>query len=348
MEKNELRYIVVKYWLVTISLDLIYLLIGAYGLFLRPYALYSILGFLLLVEFILFFIMLRRLKEMYDGVANLEEAIQHVLYQSQDKKRNDEILVLKDESLERLYDSYYKLVEQLETAVEKEKREKEFLRDIISDISHQLKTPLSSISVFNELMLAGAVTDEKKQRQMLEQSNQQIMRMEWMVLALLKLARIEAGAIQFNKSMWDATYIIQQSKAGVEHMLQERKQYMEIVCEGNEQIYCDGDWLCEALINLMKNASDYSEAGSKITVSVEAQAFFTVVEIRDQGMGILEDKLGHIFQRFYRVNQEVNPNSVGIGLSLAKSIIEGQGGYITVNSVLGEYTSFRITMMKNS
>lgn len=245
-----------------------------------------------------------------------------------------------------LYTNLYKLVSTLKESQLKEQEEKIFLRDIISDISHQLKTPLASLKVFAELLYDGRVTEPGKQRQMLEESRNQISRMEWMALSMLKLARIEAGAIQFEQNEWDLNTIFAQVEEGVTYLTKERNQTIHIECPQNATLICDGDWLVEGIINLVKNASDYSETGTTISLMVETNPMYTRIYVEDEGMGIPEEELPHIFKRFYRVNKEVNPNSVGIGLSLTKSIVEGMGGKISVRSELGKYTRFILTFVR--
>ena len=244
-----------------------------------------------------------------------------------------------------LYTNFYKMVSFLRESREKELSEKIFLRDIISDISHQLKTPLASLNIFVDMLLDDKVTDPDRKRQVLTEAQNQLSRMEWMVLSLLKLARIEAGAIEFQKQSWNMDVICAQAVDGVRYLTDKREQKVVIKCDSDIKLDCDGDWLTEAIINLLKNASDYSENGTEIDLSVEQNDLFTRMYVVDHGMGIPEKELPNIFKRFYRVNQEVNPNSVGIGLSLTKSIVEGMGGRITVKSVVGEYTCFEITFV---
>ena len=244
-----------------------------------------------------------------------------------------------------LYTNFYKMVSFLRESREKELSEKIFLRDIISDISHQLKTPLASLNIFVDMLLDDKVTDPDRKRQVLTEAQNQLSRMEWMVLSLLKLARIEAGAIEFQKQSWNMDVICAQAVDGVRYLTDKREQKVVIKCDSNIKLDCDGDWLTEAIINLLKNASDYSENGTEIDLSVEQNDLFARIYVMDHGMGIPEDELPNIFKRFYRVNQEVNPNSVGIGLSLTKSIVEGMGGRITVKSKIHEYTCFEITFV---
>ena len=126
----------------------------------------------------------------------------------------------------------------------------------------------------------------------------------------------------------------------------DRSQKLTVNCGEEISLSCDGDWLVEAVINLLKNASDYSGNDKSIWVEVEQTKVYTRIYIKDEGPGIPEKEIPNIFKRFYRVNQEVNPNSVGIGLSLTKSIIEGMGGSIRVKSEEGKYTWFVVTFVK--
>lgn len=247
--------------------------------------------------------------------------------------------------LGELYTSLYKLVGALRESKHKEQAEKLFLRDMMSDISHQLKTPLASLTVFVDLLYDDRVEEPEKRREILTESKNQIARMEWMVLSMLKLARIEAGAISFESTCYNLKPLLCRAAEGVTYLTRERCQNITVNCADDITLICDGDWLVEAIINLLKNASDYSPEKADIEIEAEKTAMYTRIYVRDNGMGIPEEALPHIFRRFYRVNKEVNPNSVGIGLPLTKSIVEGMGGSIAVRSRLGEYTHFIITFV---
>nr|WP_255669755.1 HAMP domain-containing sensor histidine kinase [Coprococcus hominis (ex Arizal et al. 2022)] len=215
----------------------------------------------------------------------------------------------------------------------------------MSDISHQLKTPLASLTVFLDLLYDGRVPDVDKQKQMLLESKNQVSRMEWMVLSMLKLARIEAGAIQFEKHPCSLYAIVAQAKESVAYLTEKRGQQIDVQIDEKQMLVCDGDWLTEAIINLLKNASDYSGEQTTIHIWTEDNPMYTRIYVKDEGCGIAESELKNIFKRFYRINKEVNPNSVGIGLSLTKSIVEGVGGKISVRSELGCYTQFILTFV---
>lgn len=251
----------------------------------------------------------------------------------------------KQGELGELYTNLYKLVQALKESNRKEQQEKIFLRDIMSDISHQLKTPLASLTVFLDLLYDERVPDADKQKQMLLESKNQVSRMEWMVLSMLKLARIEAGAIQFEKQPCSLYAIVAQAKESVAYLTEKRGQHIDVQIDEKQMLVCDGDWLTEAIINLLKNASDYSGDQTTIHIWTEDNPMYTRIYVKDEGCGIAESELKNIFKRFYRINKEVNPNSVGIGLSLTKSIVEGMDGKISVRSEVGSYTQFILTFV---
>ncbi|MDD6069854.1 MAG: HAMP domain-containing sensor histidine kinase [Clostridiales bacterium] len=301
-----------------------------------------ILAICLIYSVMMYILAYHMLNHAYDEMENISQRMINVV-EGNDKTQEEEY---KQGTIGILYTNFYKMVRSLKESKLKEQEEKVFLRDIISDISHQLKTPLASLNVFLDLLVEEKVSDPLKQKQMLEESKNQLSRMEWMVLSMLKLARIEAGAIQFEKKKTNLSTLLLQAAEGIQYLTEERKQKLFVECKENVELICDGDWLIEAVINLLKNASDYSEMGKRIWLEVEENKLYTRIYVKDEGMGIPETELPNIFTRFYRVHQEVNPNSVGIGLALTKSIVEGMGGNITVRSEEGKYTWFIITFVK--
>lgn len=228
-------------------------------------------------------------------------------------------------------------------------QERIYLKNTISDISHQLKTPLASMKLFIEL-LAGQEVPEKQRQQLLLEAGNQVERMEWLILALLKQARIEAGAVTFEKKECEMKLILDTAVSAVSYLTEPKGQRVKVELaaqEGSELLFRgDGPWLTEVLVNLLKNASDYSEEHSEILVRAEENDLYVRVSVTDYGKGIPQEAMAHIFDRFYRVDKSVNPNSVGIGLSLAKTIVEGMDGQISVRSREGEYTCFRVTFFK--
>lgn len=290
---------------------------------------------------ILFLAGYREVDRVYKEIEKISEEMLQVVEGTDDLLEEE----YKQGTLGILYTNFYKMVTFLKESKERELAEKIFLRDIMSDISYQLKTPLASLNVFMDLLSDEAFVDEEKRRQVLTESKNQLSRMEWMVLSLLKLARIEAGAIQFDRKECNLKLLLLQARDSVTFLTESREQELRVICKDDRKLVCDGEWLVEAIINLLKNASDYSPEKTEITIEAEQNPVFTRIYVKDHGMGIAEKDLGNIFKRFYRVHHDVNPNSVGIGLSLTKSIVEGMGGKITVRSEEGAYTWFIITFV---
>ncbi|MBQ9983057.1 MAG: HAMP domain-containing histidine kinase [Lachnospiraceae bacterium] len=291
---------------------------------------------------VIYIITYRRLNHVYTEVETISEMMSEMMEGKEELPEEQ----YKEGAVGVLYTNFYKVVGILQENRNRELNEKIFLRDIISDISHQLKTPLASLNVFVDLLLEDKIADEAKRKQILSEAANQLSRMEWMVLSMLKLARIEAGAIQFDKKKVSLKPILMQAAEGVQFLVQKRNQTLLVDCDEDVMMLCDGEWLTEALINLLKNASDYSGEGKRIWIGVEHTNVYTRIYVKDEGVGIAESELPNIFKRFYRVHQEVNPNSVGIGLSLTKSIIEGMDGMIRVQSEEGAYTWFVLTFVK--
>lgn len=291
---------------------------------------------------IIYFVTYKSLNQVYSEVENISEMMSEMM-EGKDELTEEQYM---EGAVGVLYSNFYKLIGILKESRNREKNEKIFLRDIISDISHQLKTPLASLNVFVDLLLEDKVQDDAQRKQILREAENQLTRMEWMVLSMLKLARIEAGAIQFEKKKVPLQPLLMQAVEGVQFLVNKREQSLQVICDENVEMLCDGDWLTEAIINLLKNASDYSGKGKRIWIEVEAANVYTRIYVKDEGVGIPEEEIPNIFKRFYRVHREVNPNSVGIGLSLTKSIVEGMGGSIRVNSKEGEYTWFVLTFVK--
>lgn len=239
------------------------------------------------------------------------------------------------------WEAYEKMVTAIAQSKEDEEKEKIFLQDLIADISHQLKTPLSTLTIYQDLLDNIALTDEER-KDMLAKMGAQLTRMEWLVLNLLKLARLEAGSIRFEPEKQNLKRTLQLAIENVQVLREAKRQHIKLRCDDNMELMHDREWMVEALTNILKNATEYAPEGSTIDVWAEQSSVLTEIHIKDYGVGISGDDIHKVFKRFYRAKSKVNENSIGIGLSLSKGIINGQGGEIYVESVLGEYTCFTI------
>lgn len=243
--------------------------------------------------------------------------------------------------ISEFYFAYTKMVTAIKQSRDKELKEKEFLQDLIADISHQLKTPLATLTIYQDLLCNPNVSNDKKQ-DMLNVMGQQLSRMEWLILSLLKLARLESGAIEFIIKKQHLLPTIQLAVQNISMLSQAKNQTVNVICDEALILNHDRDWLAEALTNILKNATEYAPKDSTIDVTVESTPVMTMIHVKDYGMGIEPEAQSKIFKRFYRAKSEVNENSIGIGLSLSKGIVEGQNGDITVSSQIGKWTCFTV------
>lgn len=242
----------------------------------------------------------------------------------------------------RLYNKVEQLALSLQAKSETERRAREFLRDMISDISHQLKTPLAALTMYMEIMAQEADREETVRR-FTEKSMRSLERMEQLILSLLKMARLDTGNIVFEKRQCYAEELV--SQAVMELSERAAREGKTILREGSpeEQVCCDPVWTKEALGNLVKNALDHTGTGGTIRIVWQRSPALMRLAVKDDGCGILPEDIHHIFKRFYRSRQEDDRQGVGLGLSLAKRIVEEQGGSLSVESRPGEGSVFRIS-----
>ncbi|NFF61611.1 HAMP domain-containing histidine kinase [Clostridium botulinum] len=242
-------------------------------------------------------------------------------------------------------DKFNLMIDRIENYIEQLKKEKIFKKNIIEDISHQLKTPLASIMMFNEI-ISDDKTADKDKNYFLKLSYEQLKRMEWLIINLLKLGRLESGAVEFNMKNTPLYVTINKS---ISYLVEKAKQKnVKIIKNVNENInlYHDSDWTSEAILNIVKNAIEHTASKGKIEIYAEETPLCISLYIKDNGEGIPKNIIGRIFDRFYKSENTVNPTSIGIGLSMSKAVIEEQMGSIYVESKVGEGTKFTITFLK--
>ncbi|AOC91316.1 Sensor protein DivL [Bacillus amyloliquefaciens] len=218
------------------------------------------------------------------------------------------------------------------------------LTDAISDISHQLKTPLTSMMVMADLLSDPDLSDEKR-TEFTRNIRIQLERIDWLVSSLLKLSKIDAKTVQFKKEQIKAENLIQKALEPVLIPMDIKEQTVSI--KGEEMVTFRGDlnWTAEAIINILKNCVEHTHEGGKISISFAENALFTEIIIADNGRGILKEDIPYIFKRFYKGKNALD-GSIGIGLSMAYSIITSQNGVIDVTSDSEKGTKFRIKFYK--
>lgn len=220
------------------------------------------------------------------------------------------------------------------------------LTDAISDISHQLKTPLTSMMVMSDL-LSDAELPAAKRMEFTHNIRIQLERIEWLVSSLLKLSKIDAGTVPFKKDRIEVKRLIQKALEPVLIPMDIKEQSISIEGEDTVSFIGDLNWTTEALINILKNSVEHTREGGEITVTFEENALFTEIVIADNGKGIAKEDIPYIFKRFYK-GKNASEGSIGIGLAMAHSIITSQNGHIEVRSEREKGTQFRIKFYKGT
>lgn len=275
-------------------------------------------------------------KTMNDAIAQIREYIAG--------NRNARIECDDEGDLYRLFHEVNSLVTILNAHAENEGRAKTFMKDTISDISHQLKTPLAALNIYNGLMQQ-EVNDSPELKEFTSLSEQELDRIENLVQNLLKITKLDAGTITLEKQPQNVADMMGYIERHFAYQAQQQEK--TLILSGNEEVtlVCDQTWLIEAISNIVKNAFDHTKAGATIRLTWRAFASMVQITVSDNGSGIHPEDLPHIFKRFYRSRFSKDTQGIGLGLPLAKAIIEDHNGTIEVNSTLGAGTTFTINFL---
>lgn len=236
------------------------------------------------------------------------------------------------------------LAEMLQSKNETEHSTKEFLKNTISDISHQLKTPLAALTMYQEI-IENEPENEETVKEFSDKIGVALKRMEQLIQSMLKITRLDAGNIVFEKSRCNIKELIFHSIN--ELTTRAERENKEILINGNTElsVFCDMEWTSEAIGNIVKNALDHTKPKDTIQISWENTPLMFRVFISDNGYGIAPEDIHHIFKRFYRSRHSLDTSGIGLGLPLAKSMVEGQGGTISVKSELNVGTTFILSFL---
>lgn len=243
-----------------------------------------------------------------------------------------------------LKNEIYKVTLMLSKQGELLKKEKMQLAEAISDISHQLKTPLTSMMVMADLLSDNNLKAEKR-IEFTKNIEMQLDRMQWLLTSLLKLSKIDAGTVSFRKDKVIVSKLIEKATKPLLIPVEIKEQTLTIKGDSNVSFIGDLNWTAEALINIIKNCVEHTQEGGTIDLFFDENPLFTEIKISDNGSGIEKEDLPYIFKRFYK-GKNASEESVGIGLAMAKSIITSQNGDINVTSRKNEGTCFNIKFYK--
>ena len=249
-----------------------------------------------------------------------------------------------EDEFSNLSNELYKTTVMLKEQASNSQKFQKTLQTNIEDISHQLKTPLTSISIMLDNIIDNPDMEIETRQKFLHEINRQIEWFNWLVIALLKLSKIDSGTAVFTKKEINVEKIINHVIQNLAIPLEIKQQ--KIIVNGNSSKFIgDYNWQLEALTNIVKNCIEHTPNHKNIYIEFEENNFYTKITIRDEGVGIAKEDIKHIFERFYK-GKNSSENSIGIGLALSKSIIERDNGYIICTSKEGEGTTFEIKYMK--
>ena len=253
---------------------------------------------------------------------------------------NETLLSRIQHHLARLYQSMSENRQRVEA-------ERAALQALVSDISHQVKLPLSNLAMIADTLITRRLSFAE-QADFLDDMRGQIKKLDFLFQALIKSSRLETGMIHLDKKQCRIYDTIALAISGIFHLAEEKHIRIEVACSESLMVFHDSKWTAEALFNILENAIKYTPTGGNVTVEVYAWELFTNILIADTGKGIAEERQAQVFGRFYREPEVSAESGVGIGLYLSREIIQRQGGIIKLSSEVGKGSCFTVMLPMTS
>ena len=273
-----------------------------------------------------------------EDISKLIERINRKDYRMEiDGLSEDELSILKTE--------LYKMTIMLKEQAENSTKDKNSLKDSLSDISHQLKTPLTSIMISLDNLIDNPNMDEENRNFFLSTIKRETSNISFLIQSLLKLSKLDTNTVNFAKNKTTIETLLKNSIKNVSLLADLRNVSIELKGDTKAKVECDSSWQTEAITNILKNAIEHSDEDGKVIIETEDNKIYTSIAITDGGTPIAKKDIPHLFERFYR-GENANPESVGIGLALAKSIVKEDNGSIEVESSKSKGTTFTIKYYK--
>lgn len=340
--KNSIKNLVVITIMLIIIVSIIF--IGVISYFLPNFDI-SMVGIIAVFSMIIMAICMIFIRLVSKNVSNTLGELSRTMESILDDNPVDTFSTIEDTLLSKLQNQMLKLTDILKAHSIKQKKEKDAITELISDISHQLKTPLANLNIYNALLLDENL-DYHKRIEFTKNMENQIEKLNWLMESLIKMSRLEAGIIKLNTENQPVSQTVLQAISMVSKKAEEKG--INIIFKGEDVILVhDNKWTQEAIFNILDNAVKYSANNTEINVSIMKYELFCCVDIKDEGEGVSEPDINKIFTRFYRGENTKNIEGVGIGLFLTRKIISAQGGYIKVKSTLGIGSTFSIFLPMN-
>lgn len=253
---------------------------------------------------------------------------------------------ISESELSNLKEDLYKIVLELKEKSENLTKDRETLSNYITDISHQIRTPLMAITAMIDALIENEKALDNITRRFVYNISSQLNQINWLVDNLLKMAQLDTKTVKLNKTKINLAQLFKNIENNLSIFLEEKNQTLNFSIDKNIKIYADEKWLTEAFENILKNCIEYSNNNSVIKIECSKNPLYTEIIVSDSGKGINKNEISKIFNRFYKGTNS-SGNSFGIGLSLAKSIIESQQGEISVESKENVGTTFTIKIYEN-
>lgn len=316
----------------------------------------AVIGILILAIIVIWLVNRMIQKRKIDGITKYIREINNRNYELKIKENAED-------ELSNLRNELYKITLMLKEEAENSKKDKKFLAKSLSDISHQIKTPLTSISIMLDEIKDNENMDEETRQRFIFEISRQVEQISFLTIALLKLSKLDSGTVEFEKSKYRLDELVQNAIKNLEIPLEIKNIQVETNFEEyksdkekgqnnnttknnqlnkeNLEIIGDYRWTLEAVTNIIKNCIEHSKEHTKLYIQIKVTHVYTELIIKDEGEGIDEKDLKHIFERFYK-GKNSSENSFGIGLSLSKTILEKQNSSISCSSTLHKGTTFKI------
>lgn len=262
----------------------------------------------------------------YKHIAELSHEIDKILHDSSKFDLNH----FAEGELSILHSEIYKMTVRLREQADALKKDKTYLADSIADISHQIRTPLTSINLIANFLTDEDLSDERR-ISLAKDLLRLLSRIDWLISTLLKISKLDAGTVKFAKNPVKVTGLIRKAAEPLAIPMDLRNQKLVVKAKGNEHFIGDLPWTAEAVENVLKNCMEHTPHGGTITIEVKETPIYTELVITDTGTGIAPEDLPHLFERFYKGKNSKN-NNVGIGLALSRMIVAAQNGTIKVEN----------------
>ncbi len=303
-------------------------------IYISIYILIAAIGIMFLINIIFFLIALNKNEIEVKSMRNY-------LKEMANKNYTFDLNNISESEMSNLKEEIYKIVIELKEKSENLANDRETLSNYLADISHQLRTPLMAITAMTDAIIENEENLDNDTRKFIYKISNQINQINWLVNNLLKMAQLDTKTVEMNKESVSVKGLINSIKDNMNIFLEQKNQTLDVNINEDIFIYIDKKWMTQALENIVKNCIEYSKENSRIEIMCIKNPLFTEITIHDNGKGISEEDLPKIFNKFYKGKGSSN-NSFGIGLSLAKSIIESQNGDIQVKSKENEGSTFII------